>query len=60
MVTAALDAPASGAQLHTILRFAVGTAGAFVICEAMGWYPSFLAPLLAGVLLANQIGRAHV
>lgn len=53
MATAALDAPASGEQLHAILRFAVGTAGAFVICEAMGWYPSFLAPLLAGVLLAN-------
>ena len=41
------------ARLHTILRFAAGTAGPFVICEAMGWYPSFLAPLLAGVLLAN-------
>jgi len=53
MATAALDAPASSAQLHAILRFAAGTAGAFVICEAMGWYPSFLAPLLAGVLLAN-------
>jgi vacuolar-type H+-ATPase subunit I/STV1 len=36
-----------------ILRFATGTAGAFIVSEAMGWYPSFLPPLLAGVLLAN-------
>jgi hypothetical protein len=41
------------ARLHTILRFAAGTAGIFVLSEAMGWYPTFLAPLLAGVLLAN-------
>ena len=41
------------AQLHTILRFAAGTAGVLVLSEAMGWYPTFLAPLLAGVLLAN-------
>jgi hypothetical protein len=41
------------ARLHTIIRFAAGTTGAFVLCEAMGWYPSFLAPLLAGVLLAS-------
>ena len=40
-------------RLHTILRFAVGTAAAFVVSEAIGWYPTFLAPLLAGVLLAN-------
>ncbi|MFL6761508.1 MAG: DUF2955 domain-containing protein [Sphingomicrobium sp.] len=44
---------ASGAKLHMVLRFTAGTAGAFVISEAMGWYPSFLPPLLAGVLLAN-------
>ena len=42
-----------GATLHMILRFATGTAGAFIVSEAMGWYPSFLPPLLAGVLLAN-------
>jgi len=41
------------ATLQTILRFAAGTTGAFVLSEWMGWYPSFLAPLLAGVLLAN-------
>ena len=41
------------ARLHTIIRFAAGTSGAFVVSEAMGWYPTFLAPLLAGVLLAN-------
>jgi hypothetical protein len=41
------------ARFHTVLRFAVGTAAAFVLCEAMGWYPTFLAPLLAATLLAN-------
>jgi hypothetical protein len=41
------------AQLHTVLRFAVGTTLAFVICEARGWYPTFLAPMLAGMLLAS-------
>ena len=50
---AAMRDPAAQARLHTILRFAAGTTGALVVCEAMGWYPSFLAPLLAGVLLAN-------
>jgi len=49
---AASDAVAQ-VRMHTILRFAVGTTGAFVLSEAMGWYPTFLAPLLAGVLLAN-------
>ena len=51
----ALSAPDEQAQarLHTIIRFATGTAGVFVVSEAMGWYPTFLAPLLAGVLLAN-------
>jgi Protein of unknown function (DUF2955)/Fusaric acid resistance protein-like len=54
MATQAFVTPdVSGARLHTILRFAAGTAGAFAVSEAMGWYPSFLAPLLAGVLLAN-------
>jgi len=54
---AAQALPAAGdggsARLHTILRFAGGTTGAFVVSEAMGWYPTFLGPLLAGVLLAN-------
>jgi len=44
---------AAAARLHTILRFAAGTTGAFVLSEWMGWYPTFLPPLLAGVLLAN-------
>lgn len=43
----------AAARLHTIVRFAAGTSGAFVLSEAMGWYPTFLGPLLAGVLLAN-------
>ena len=43
----------AAARLHTVIRFAAGTSGVFVLSEAMGWYPTFLAPLLAGVLLAN-------
>ena len=46
-------APETEARTQTLLRFAAGTTGAFIVCEGMGWYPSFLAPLLAGVLLAN-------
>ena len=68
---AAQALPAAGdggsARLHTILRFAGGTTGAFVVSEAMGWYPTFLGPLLAGVLLANlpnsalaAIGRTEI
>ena len=38
---------------HASLRFAVGTTGAFVLSEAMGWNPTFLAPLLAAVLIAK-------
>jgi hypothetical protein len=45
--------PAALARLHGVLRFAAGGTAALVICEAMGWYPTFLAPLLAAVLLAN-------
>jgi len=41
------------ARLHATLRFAAGTTAAFVICEFLQWSPSFLAPVLAGVLLAN-------
>jgi hypothetical protein len=57
MSSQAIVAPdVSAARHHTILRFAAGTAGAFAVSEAMGWYPSFLAPLLAGVLFANLPG----
>lgn len=41
------------ATVHATLRFAVGVTAAFVVCEAMQWMPSFLAPVLAAVLLAN-------
>jgi hypothetical protein len=44
------------ARLHSVLRFAVGTTAAFVLCEAMGWYPTFLAPLFAAMLLGNLPG----
>ena len=47
------DSELATARLQSILRFAVGTTGAFIICQAEGWSPTFFAPLLAGVLLAN-------
>jgi hypothetical protein len=36
-----------------LLRFGVGVTGGFVLAEAMGWLPTFVVPLLTGVLLAN-------
>ncbi|QSX78787.1 DUF2955 domain-containing protein [Agrilutibacter solisilvae] len=45
------------AARHATLRFAVAVSLAFVVCEAMTWRPTFLAPLLAGVLLVNLPGR---
>lgn len=41
------------ARLHAALRFAVGVSAAFVLCEFMQWWPSFLAPVLMAALLAN-------
>ena len=49
----AANDPAALAHLQGVFRFAVGGTAALVISEAMGWYPTFLAPLLAAVLLAN-------
>jgi hypothetical protein len=41
------------ARRDTILRFAFGVSVAFVLCEALNWRPTGLAPVLTGVLLAN-------
>lgn len=41
------------ARLHASLRFAVGVTAAFVVCEFLQWSPSFIAPVLTAVLLAN-------
>ena len=45
--------PVAASHLHFMLRFSFGTAGGFTICEWMGWQPSALCPVLAGILLAN-------
>lgn len=50
------DAALATAKLHAVLRFAGGTTGAFVLAEAMGWYPTFLPALFAAMLLANLPG----
>ena len=41
------------ARRDTVLRFAFGVTAAFVLCEALNWRPTALAPVLTGVLLAN-------
>src|SRR5687768_1915854 len=41
------------ARPHFVLRFSAGTTAACALCEAMGWPPSALAAVVAGVLLAN-------
>lgn len=38
---------------HGLLRIATGVTGSFVLCELLGWWPSFLAPVLVAVLLGN-------
>ncbi len=43
----------SDATWHATLRFAVGVTASFVLCEALRWTPTFLAPVLTAVLLAN-------
>ena len=49
----ATDAALALARRDTVLRFALGVSFAFVMCEALNWLPSALAPILTGVLLAN-------
>src|SRR3954468_12467568 len=41
------------AYLHGVLRLSTAVTATYVIAEAMGWFPSFLAPLLAAVILAS-------
>lgn len=48
--------PGALARLHWVLRFGVGITVAFVLSEAMGWYPTFLAPVLVATLLGNLPG----
>ncbi|RJF93851.1 DUF2955 domain-containing protein [Sphingomonas cavernae] len=48
--------PIAPGRLHWVLRFGAGIAVAFVLSEAMGWYPTFLAPVLVATLLANLPG----
>ena len=56
MSAKAASVPVSGQDqvgLHVTLRFAAGVCAAFVLCEFLQWWPSFLAPALCAVLLAN-------
>jgi Protein of unknown function (DUF2955) len=39
--------------LHAFLRFSTGVTLAFILCEAMGWAPTFLTPVLLAVFLTS-------
>lgn len=41
------------ARLHGVLRLSMAVTATYVIGEAMEWFPSFLAPLLAAVILVS-------
>ena len=45
--------PIAAARLHGMLRFAVGITIAFVLAEYMGWFPTFLAPVLFATLATS-------
>jgi len=45
--------PLATARLHALLRFSTGVTVAFILSEAMGWAPTFLAPVLFAVLITN-------
>lgn len=45
--------PIAAARLHAMLRFAVGVTAAFVLSESMGWFPTFLPPVLFAVLITS-------
>jgi hypothetical protein len=60
MSTPRLQDDAALVRHDAIMRFAVGVTFGFVLCEAMGWGPTALPPVLAGVLLANLPGRPNL
>ena len=45
--------PIEIARLHALLRFSIGVTVAFILSEAMGWAPTFLAPVLLAVLITS-------
>lgn len=52
-VTPVVAERAEDEGLHATLRFATGVTFAFVLCEALGWAPSFLTPVFTAVFLVN-------
>jgi len=56
----ALPDDAARAHLDPVLRIAFGVAASFLVCESLGWYPTFLAPVLAAMLLASLPGPLPV
>ena len=50
---AARDEAPGDARVQATLRFAAGVSAAFVLSEWLQWAPTFMAPALTAVLLAN-------
>ena len=48
--------PGRTAQLHAVLRFAVGTTASFLVSEYMGWTPTCFAPLFVATLITMLPG----
>ena len=57
MSSASAQFDASEQRYLATLRFAVAGTSTFLVCELMQWTPTFLAPVLAVVLLGNLPGR---
>lgn len=45
--------PIAIGRVHALLRFSIGITVAFILSEAMGWAPTFLAPVLFAVLVTS-------
>ena len=45
--------PIAIGRVHAFLRFSLGITLAFILSEAMGWAPTFLAPVLFAVLVTS-------
>lgn len=45
--------PIAVGRVHAFLRFSTGITAAFVISEALGWAPTFIAPVLLAVLITS-------
>lgn len=57
MSSASVQLTAASRRYRSALRFAVAGTSTLLVCELMQWAPTFLAPVLALVLVGNLPGR---